>query len=324
MSAAAAEHLLDAIAGEEDEGGLIEVRPEGGRSKWIPAHDPERAAATAIRVSRSREAWIGMAVRRRFISPKTGQQFGGSSAIERAWVLSADLDSDDALDALDRFEPSPSFVLTSGSLTDTGRSRLHAHWALSRAVPRSHLAAYKLRLALALGSDQAVKDVARVMRAPGMRNHKHRPPTECVSVTDHPERLYLPAQVLANCPEPKPANKAGGRRREVAETARSYGEFKQAQERIPPREYVEQLAGVEVNERGKAQCPFHDDSTPSLHCYPSPEEGFYCFGCRRGGDIYTFAALLRGIPQSELYGDTFDRVWAQVREFFGMKVAVLK
>ena len=39
-----------------------------------------------------------------------------------------------------------------------------------------------------------------------------------------------------------------------------------------------------------------------------PRRGLrYC--CGVGGDIYTFAGLLRGIPQRELHGATFIRVW---------------
>ena len=41
---------------------------------------------------------------------------------------------------------------------------------------------------------------------------------------------------------------------------------------------------------GKIRCPFHPDGTPSLHVYPTPEQGWFCFGCRRGGTIYDLAA----------------------------------
>jgi hypothetical protein len=34
----------------------------------------------------------------------------------------------------------------------------------------------------------------------------------------------------------------------------------------------------------------HDDRTASLHVYPEPERGWFCFGCRRGGSIYDLAA----------------------------------
>ena len=67
----------------------------------------------------------------------------------------------------------------------------------------------------------------------------------------------------------------------------------------PPREYVGLLAGIEVGNDRKARCPFdgheHGDRTPSLHVYETAEQGWFCFGCGRGGGIYQFAALLGGL-----------------------------
>jgi len=36
----------------------------------------------------------------------------------------------------------------------------------------------------------------------------------------------------------------------------------------------------------KANCPFHEDKTPSLHASPSKGNSgvWYCFSCQRGGD----------------------------------------
>jgi hypothetical protein len=66
-------------------------------------------------------------------------------------------------------------------------------------------------------------------------------------------------------------------------------------ESIPPRVYVEQLTGQRVGRSGKIRCPFHDeDRTPSLHVYNDPGQGWYCFGCGRGGTIYDLAAMLWG------------------------------
>jgi hypothetical protein len=59
---------------------------------------------------------------------------------------------------------------------------------------------------------------------------------------------------------------------------------------IPAARYTEVLAGRTPNRAGKIACPFHDDHRPSLQLYP--DGSFYCFGCRRGGTIYDFAAHL--------------------------------
>jgi Bifunctional DNA primase/polymerase, N-terminal len=77
----------------------------------------------------------------------------------------------------------------------------------------------------------------------------------------------------------------------------------------PPAEYVQLLTGVEVPSDGKIRCPApdHDDSMPCCHIYKTGKEGFYCFGCKRGGDIYQFAAMLAGLPLP-LRGTDFLRV----------------
>jgi hypothetical protein len=57
------------------------------------------------------------------------------------------------------------------------------------------------------------------------------------------------------------------------------------------------LAGLEADRGGKVRCPFHDpDRTPSLQLYD--DGSWYCFGCRRGGSIYQFAALLWNVAHT--------------------------
>lgn len=43
-----------------------------------------------------------------------------------------------------------------------------------------------------------------------------------------------------------------------------------------------------------AQCPFHDDATPSFVVFPATQT-FHCFGCRAHGDVFTFLMRIRDI-----------------------------
>src|SRR5712671_2850142 len=45
-----------------------------------------------------------------------------------------------------------------------------------------------------------------------------------------------------------------------------------------------------VGAKYKGLCPFHSEKTPSFHV--NPDKGFFhCFGCRVGGDVFTFLEL---------------------------------
>lgn len=111
--------------------------------------------------------------------------------MSKAWIVSADCDDDASIAALGRFAVPPSIVVASGGITAAGRDKLHAHWCLREPVGPAELVDAKRRLALALGSDRAVCDAARIMRIPGTRNHKTDP--------SRPVRLLLA--------EPRPARR---------------------------------------------------------------------------------------------------------------------
>ncbi len=57
------------------------------------------------------------------------------------------------------------------------------------------------------------------------------------------------------------------------------------------------MVGIKVK-HGFAKCPFHKDHNDSLRIYDG-DQGFYCFGCHKGGDVITFVAELKGLERKE-------------------------
>jgi CHC2 zinc finger len=76
------------------------------------------------------------------------------------------------------------------------------------------------------------------------------------------------------------------------------------------------LSGHAPASAHKVACPFHNDRDPSLDMYDG--ESFYCFGCRRGGTIYDFAAHLwfSGEPASAVRGRRFIELRERLAALF--------
>lgn len=70
-------------------------------------------------------------------------------------------------------------------------------------------------------------------------------------------------------------------------------------ERIKEKIAIDELVGqyVDLKPAGRsltARCPFHEEKTPSF--YVTPDRGIYkCFGCGKGGDIFSFIQDIEGI-----------------------------
>ena len=62
----------------------------------------------------------------------------------------------------------------------------------------------------------------------------------------------------------------------------------------------------------KALCPFHNEKTPSFNVSPS-RDAYYCFGCNRGGDIFTFVEEIEGLDFPGALKVLADRAGVELR-----------
>ncbi|MHB1539278.1 MAG: CHC2 zinc finger domain-containing protein [Solirubrobacteraceae bacterium] len=271
---------LVAIRGNEPSSSYFEIRgkrPGGMHQTFTRVDDIALTTRTLAKWAALSDTYVGVA-------PRVCQS-GGADAIERVWALWSDIDGRNALNRLAEFRPLPSIVVRSGSIGSA-----HAYWPLRAPLSGAEAHAANRRLARHLGADMKSTDAARILRPIGSRNYKHAPSREVVCT-----RLELDVfdveQVLDSVPtlpEPVPP------RLRLPDRALN----DDALLAFPASEYVPALTGRTVGCDGKARCPFHGEGherTPSLHCYAQPDAGWFCFGCDRGGDIYTFAATLYGL-----------------------------
>lgn len=66
--------------------------------------------------------------------------------------------------------------------------------------------------------------------------------------------------------------------------------FEAVKQTVTTRQAAENY-GIHVNRAGKANCPFHNDRTPSMKV----DKRFHCFGCGADGDVIDFTAQLYGL-----------------------------
>lgn len=298
---------LDCLFGAEPAGSFCELRWRlrdgrmGREFVALPARD--RLARLIEARGRTTDLFIGVAPRAR--------QEGTRAAIERAHVLWSDCDELDSLDALQRFAPAPSMIVHSG------RGR-HAYWSLIEPVGPDELERANRRLAHVLGADPRACDAARILRPPMTFSFKRGEP---VAVTlEATFAIYAnAAAVVGDLPDPPNPRAREGR---ASGAVRPLSAVPDRLADIAPPVYVEALTGRAVGRDGKVCCPLpgHDDSTPSMHVYDDAEAGWHCFGCGRGGTVYTLAALLGGYPLP-LRGADFLAVRGVLERHFASEAA---
>jgi hypothetical protein len=224
-------------------------------------------------------------------------------------VLWVDCDEDDGADSarcIREFRVRPHLLVASGG----GH---HAYWLLRDPIddPRRLREANAL-LAEALGGDRQAVDAARILRPPGTRNFKTRygRPRAVELVLAGRHRRYRLEEVVGRLPR----GHGGGDQPQAAPIRRMADRL----QRISPALYFRELAGMEPDRGGKVCCPLpdHGDPEPSCHVYETPAQGWYCYGCGRGGDIYELAGALWGLRRE---GCEFVELRQLLRRRFGIE-----
>ena len=82
----------------------------------------------------------------------------------------------------------------------------------------------------------------------------------------------------------------------MSPTQETFGDFK---ERVRAASDIVEVVGqfVKLRRRGsnwQGLCPFHHERTPSFNVSPERQH-YYCFGCQRGGDVFSFVMEQEGL-----------------------------
>jgi DNA primase len=73
--------------------------------------------------------------------------------------------------------------------------------------------------------------------------------------------------------------------------------------------YVPSLKKTGANFKGL--CPFHNEKTPSFIVFPD-SQNFHCFGCGKGGDLFTFYMLIENVEFRDALKDLASRAGVEL------------
>lgn len=270
----ALDDYLAVLTGDGQADGWLELRYRhagGMRTRFYSSRGDSSALVPRVAHHAPKtDVYVGCALR--------SVQRGDRAAFGEAWALWAECDTPEASARLGGFDPPPSLVIASGSAGHT-----HGYWALDRPIfDAGELEHANRRLAVALGADMACCDAVRILRPPGTLNHKRQPPAAVEQVTPWFTAIYAIEEILEAVPDTLPGPPNPGVEARIGAEDRLLA--------IEPARYVPVLLGAPVGRDHKVSCPWHEDRTPSLHVYDTPERGWFCFSCRVGGSVYDMAA----------------------------------
>jgi DNA primase len=60
-------------------------------------------------------------------------------------------------------------------------------------------------------------------------------------------------------------------------------------------------------------CPFHGEKTPSFHVHPI-KQCFHCFGCQKGGNVFTFLCSIEGLSFPEAVQKLAQRTGVEIKQ----------
>ncbi len=290
---------LQGLFGRARPSTLIEVRwrtAAGMARRFVPSAEQARLRHAVLELGARSDVYVGALPRWR---PRGGRDSVAGDG-RTVWV---DLDQPFALRALEPVDPAPSLIVASGA-----PGHVHAYWSLRRAVPPQVIERANRRLAWALGGDLQSRDAARILRPPQTRNHGRAGARVQLVATGGGAAVALAVLIggLLDPPSPAPVRTRTRRRARTGDELLG----------VDPARYVTALTGQAVGRTRKVLCPLHEDRTPSLHVFPDPGQGWFCFGCRRGGSIHDLAGAVWLSGQSSGAGAAAlrGREFVEVRE----------